>query len=488
MAEHAHPTPLLQPAGLRQVISGALVITKRELRDQVRDWRILVPIMLLTVGFPWLMNFTASQAVEFVSKYEAPIIAERLIPFLLMIVGFFPLSVSLVIALESFVGEKERHSIEPLLCSPLSDVQLYFGKLLASMMLPLIASFLGIAVYLFGIAWQVGWRPQPLLLVQMLLLTLVQAVVMVSGAVVVSSQTTSVRAANLLASFIIIPMTFLIQAESIIMFWAIYDVLWWMILALVIIAGLLVRTGVAYFNREEMLGRELDILDLRGSFRLFIRSFTGGARSLPEWYRRQVLTSLKEIRLAILVMALGLLIGVWAGTQISKQFVLPPELLSLDRLDQGFVEGLQEIRFFSPAGVAAIVFQNLRVLALASLLGIFSFGVLSILVMMLPLALISYVGAGISAAGGSWLLFFTALVLPHGILEIPAIVIGGATILSLGATLTAPAQGKTVGEAFVIALARWARLMIGVVIPLFLGAAVLEVFLTPHVAVWLLAR
>ena len=53
---------------------------------------------------------------------------------------------------------------------------------------------------------------------------------MVSGAVVVSTQTTSVRAANLLASFIVVPMALLIQGESIVMFWARYDILWWVIL------------------------------------------------------------------------------------------------------------------------------------------------------------------------------------------------------------------------------------------------------------------
>jgi ABC-type Na+ efflux pump permease subunit len=48
-----------------------------------------------------------------------------------MVVGFFPLSFSLVIALEVFVGEKEAQEPEPLLASPLSDGQLYFGKALA---------------------------------------------------------------------------------------------------------------------------------------------------------------------------------------------------------------------------------------------------------------------------------------------------------------------------------------------------------------------
>ena len=105
----------------------ALIVTRREVRDQFRDWRIIIPILALTLFFPGLMNFTAQQVVNFVESYDTPLIGDRLIPFLLMVVGFFPISVSLVIALESFVGEKERRSIEPLLSSPLTDLQLYLG-------------------------------------------------------------------------------------------------------------------------------------------------------------------------------------------------------------------------------------------------------------------------------------------------------------------------------------------------------------------------
>src|SRR3989338_2237074 len=118
-------------AEARHSLSRALIITRREVIDQLRDWRIIFPVVVLTLFFPLLMDFTAKEAVGFVTRYGAPVIGDRLIPFLLMVVGFFPISVSLVIALESFVGEKERHSIEPLLSSPLSNLQLYVGKTLA---------------------------------------------------------------------------------------------------------------------------------------------------------------------------------------------------------------------------------------------------------------------------------------------------------------------------------------------------------------------
>ena len=203
---------------LRHLMGMSFVITRREVKDQFRDWRIIFPIVILTLFFPGLMNFTARAAVRFVSNYGAPLVAERLIPFLLMIVGFFPISVSLVIALESFVGEKERHSIEPLLSSPLSDAQLYLGKLMAAIVTPLLASYLGICVYLIGVYRQVGWEPEPILITQILLLTTVQTLMIVSAAVIISAQTTSIQTANLLASFVIIPMAILIQEKSIVIF------------------------------------------------------------------------------------------------------------------------------------------------------------------------------------------------------------------------------------------------------------------------------
>lgn len=466
-----------------QSLRRALIITRREVRDQFRDWRVIFPVLTLTVFFPGLMNFTAQQAVNFVSRYGAPIIAERLIPFLLMVVGFFPISFSLVIALESFVGEKERKSIEPLLSSPLTDLELYLGKLLAAMVPSLLASYLGITVYLIGIYLRIGWQASTTLLVQIILLTTIQAIEMVSGAVIVSSQTTSVRAANLLASFIIIPFALLVQGESIVMFWAQYSTLWWAILAQVLIAAMLIRTGLAYFNREELLGRELDQLNLRWAWRVFRQSFVGQARNLWEWYGLEIPRALRALRLPLLVSALAVSIGVYAGVSQARVFPLPADLLSAENMGQGFIQGLEIIRFINPSSVLVIFLQNLRVMLLASILGIFSFGVLGQIVCLLPLSLISYVAANVAAAGESPWRFLFAFVLPHGMLEIPAILIAGASILSLGATFLTPAQGKTIGEAWLTSLGRWARLMLGVVLPLFLLAALVEVFITPHIVV-----
>lgn len=462
----------------------ALIVTYREVRDQFRDWRIILPVLVLTLFFPGLMNFTASQLVTFIQTHGGEtLISERLIPFLLMIVGFFPITVSLVIALESFVGESERRSIEPLLSSPLTDWQLYLGKLLASLAPPLIASYLGVIVYLYGVWRNVGWTPPLTLLLQVLILTAVQGVVMVSGAVVVSTQTTSVRAANLLASFIVIPMSLLIQGESVLMFWGRYGLLWWVIVGQIVLAGLLVRTGVAHFNREELLGRELDVLNLSWAWKVFRRAFVGEARSIGGWLFKEVGRTLRRMAIPIALMTLLLGVGLWIGAEQAKQLSLPPELLDLDRLekiDPGLAKGLEAMGFFSVKGASYIWLHNLRAVALATLAGIFSFGVLGVLILMMPLVLMGFLAEASAGAGLSPFVFLAAFMMPHGLLEIPAIILSGAAILRMGATLVTPSPGQTIGEAFLKALADWAKIMLALVIPLFLGAALLESFVTPH--------
>lgn len=462
------------------------VITRREVRDQFRDWRIVLPIVVLTSFFPWLLNFTAEQLSNFLHRYGAPLVGDRMVPFLLMMVGFFPITISLVIALESFVGEKERRSIEPLLSSPLEDWQLYLGKLLAALVAPLCAALLGTLVYLVSIGASIGWRPTPAFLVQVILLTVVQGLVMVSGAVVISSQTTSTRAANLLASFIIVPMALLIEGESIVMFWARYDILWWSILGQVLIAALLVRMGVSYFNREELIGRELDTLNLRWTWRVFSKAFVGEAQGPRSWLIQEVPATLRRLLLPALVTSLILLAVALAGAAEARQLTLPNQAFSSGSFYSELQQNLKNVPLFSVGGIPVIWLHNLRAILIATLLAVFSFGVLGLLIIMLPLGITGYLTGAAAGAGFSPLLFLSAFIIPHGILEIPALVLAGAAILRLGATLVTPAHGKTIGEAWLIALADWLRIFLALIVPLLLGAAALEALVTPRLAQLLL--
>jgi uncharacterized membrane protein SpoIIM required for sporulation/ABC-type transport system involved in multi-copper enzyme maturation permease subunit len=478
----------------RNSLSTALIITRRELRDSLRDWRIMAPILVLTLIFPFLMDFTAGMARAFVLRYggENAIIAERLNPFLLMIVGFFPISFSLVIALETFVGEKERNSLEPLLSMPVSDGELYLGKMLAALVLPLMASLLGISTYMAGLYSSMGWLPDLALLSQMLLLTVAEGLVMVSGAVIVSSQTTSVRAANLLASFIIIPVAMLVQAESLLLFWGQYDVIWWVIVGLGVVDLILVRMGVHIFNREEILSREMDEINLRRIARDFAGYFlrppelaaqrkVSARFDLGRMYRHDLPMLVRLHRLPLGVVLLTLVASLVLGGLYAGQYPLPADALRLDSLPQDAFQRLPNIAFLPQFSVAGVFFNNLRSLALAGLLAVFSFGVLAVVLLMIPIALVGFFTAEVGMLGYSPLAFVAAFILPHGVFELPAAVIATAFALRVGAALVSPPAGLDVGQGFLLVLADFCKVFLLLVVPLILVAAVIEVSVTPYI-------
>jgi uncharacterized membrane protein SpoIIM required for sporulation len=463
----------------------ALLIARRETRDQLRDWRIIFPVLALTVFFPFLMNFTASQVMGFVQNYGANIIGDRLIPFLLMIVGFFPISVSLVIALESFVGEKERGSIEPLLNTPLKDWQLYLGKLISSTVPPLLSSFLGMSIYVVGLFWQGLHLPEPVVLVQIVALTVVQAVLMVSGAVVVSTQATSVRAANLLASFIVIPIALLIQVESLVMFWGDYLILWLLVFGLVVLTFLLIRVGLAHFQREELLGHEIDVLNIRWGWGVFRRSFVGEAHSIKDWYLRVLPEAIRRVTLPAFLVFLIIVVSVWIGTTQVDRFPGVNRETGMVSADQ--LKSLMDTwPIFSFSPVLIIWWQNVRALLLAVVMGLFSFGVMGMMPAIITFGLLGFL-MGVMARNGlpPWQ-YLSGLILPHGIIEIPAVILACAAVLRMGAILATPTPGKTIGEVWLLCLADWAKIMIGAVIPMLLVAAAIEAWVTPRIAFWIM--
>jgi uncharacterized membrane protein SpoIIM required for sporulation len=470
----------------------ALVVTRREVKDAFRDWRIVIPIILLTAGFPAIMNFTAGRLLGFVEDFGAEIIANQLIPFLLLVVGFFPISFSLIVALETFVGEKERKSLEPLLATPLTNTQLYVGKMMASLVPPILASYLGMTIYLVALYFTVGWTPTLPMLVQTVLLSTIQGIIMVAGAVVVSSQTTSVRAANLLASFIIIPMALLIQFEAAAMFWGNHVGLWWLILALTITAVVLIRMGIQIFNREELMGRDIDQIRLGWMWQQFWHRFSGWAENngrypTPRVWYRQTFGRFRVLGKPMLILIIALIATVIFSTYIAQLYELPPDLKA-ELTGDNMLENLEQMQVFTKALPPLIFMQNIRAVALWTLLGIFTFGVLGLLVFLLPWSLITYIVVQISLAGQNPWQFLLAAVVPHAIIELPALLIAAAAALRWHATIISPPPNRTVSEAFLMAAGDFFRLFIGIVIPLLLVAAFIEGLVTPQVLTWVYSR
>ena len=497
-ADRMVPT-LPRPHGLparqtvRQTLSNALIVTRREVRDSFRDWRIMAPIFMLTLIFPLLANGMTEMFTSFFETNGAEDLLPALLPLMPMIVGFFPVSISLVIALETFVGEKERLSLEPLLSTPLTNTELYLGKSIAAMLPPLLASYVGMTIYILGLVLgEQQWRPEPMLIVQIVLLTTVQALVMVTGAVVVSSQTTSTRAANLLASFIIIPVSMLVMLESVIMVQPYRRyLLWYIILGLLVTVALLIRMGARIFNREELLGRSLDQLNLRWAFRTIWTQFRGpvGDRfTLWRWYRLSVFPAVAALRAgagAVLICLVAAFVGGWFA---ADRWPVPLEQFESD--DATLIANLQswfELGQDNPQLIVLAIAQNMRVLILATVLATFTFGVLALILVMLPFGVLGFTLAQVTGSGLSPLPFFMA-VIPHGIVEIPAILIAGAAALRLGSIVTRPPAGMTVGAAWLRALGDTLKIGLGVVLPMIVLAGVLEVSLTPRVVEFVLTH
>jgi uncharacterized membrane protein SpoIIM required for sporulation len=463
------------------------LVASRELRDQLRDWRIIFPMIALTIFFPFLMYYTARLAVDFVNKYGAGLVGERMVPFLLMVVGFFPVTVALVVALEAFVGEKERGTIEPLLSSPLADWHLYVGKLIAGTIVPLVAAYLGISVYLVGLWASDIPLPDSSMLAQTVTLTAAQGVLMVSGAMVISAQSTSVRAANLLASFIVIPVALLIQGESILMFWGTNQILWLAVFGVTILSILLIRLGLAHFRRESLIGREIDILNFRFIWATFKKQFLGAARYPWEWYRDTYGTLYQQRYSLIIVVVLGILgaVAAYYYAVIKMPFLL--ETAGHEGIKDIISQVKQSFIFEVPTLSFSYIFlNNLRALFVSLLLGIVS---LSVGGMMTYLLNIGLVGGILGLAGGlgySPLMVLFIGVLPHGIFEISAIVLTSAAILHMGVMLVTPDPNRTMSQVFIESIANWFRIMVGFGIPLLIIAAVIETYVTPQLITYFL--
>jgi ABC-type Na+ efflux pump permease subunit len=113
-----------------------------------------------------------------------------LAPLFLML----PLLFASIVGADSFVGEKERKTLESLLYTPASDTDLFLGKMIASVV-PAIAlawaSFIVYAVVVNAAAWPVMgriWFPLPMWWPLMLWVTPAVATLGMAAAVVVSSR------------------------------------------------------------------------------------------------------------------------------------------------------------------------------------------------------------------------------------------------------------------------------------------------------------
>jgi len=163
---------------------ATLAITRRDLMAVARTKAVLIPIIVVPVIFlaviPALVAFipgainlpgaSTGNVDEFLARMpegfqqalaefqgQQVIVAALLLYFFAPMYLVIPIMVSSVIAADSFAGEKERKTLEALLYTPTTDMELLLGKLLSAWIPAVVIAWGGFVLY--GVVANVsGWH------------------------------------------------------------------------------------------------------------------------------------------------------------------------------------------------------------------------------------------------------------------------------------------------------------------------------------------
>ena len=211
----------------------------------------------------------------------------------------------------------------------------------------------------------------------------------------------------------------------------------------------------------------------------------GNGRRYPnplQWYR-QTFALLPRLRTPIMAALVALVGGVVLGIVLGHVYELPPDIQG-ELTGTKMVENLADLQLFVGALPYLVLFQNIRVVLLMALVGVFTFGVLTTIIFILPWGLIGYIATQFALAGQNPYAFLLAAIIPHALVELPALLIAAAAALRWHTTSISPPPDRTLSESFLSAAANFIRLLVGLVIPLLAIAAFIEAYVTPQVMVW----
>jgi len=170
----------------------------------------------------------------------------------------------------------------------------------------------------------------------------------------------------------------------------------------------------------------------------------------------------------------GIVVGLLPDWQLNL-----PRGLPLDSVGSG-IGSYTGLLFGEQNPVFAIAWQNGRILLAALILSTFSFGIAGLILTPAVYLVLGYLVTQVIAAGYN-AGFMVPAILTHGIVEIPVIVLAVAASLRLGAVVTRLPAGMTLGAGWTQAFGDTAKIVIGVIIPGLILAAILESYVTPLV-------
>ena len=258
---------------------GQFALIKKDMRNvtsnkQVFAVLLIVPIVL-TIALPSIFVFVISFAPDAASDFQklldmlpAPngeynqqqqifgLILNQIMPSFFLII---PIMASSVMAANSFVGEKEKHTLETLLYSPLSLGHLFQSKILAGFSVGMMISYSSFAAMLLVMELEAFFLTGNLLLPAAswlaIMLLIAPAISLVAIAVTVrsSAKAQTIEEAQQRAVFLIFPILALLigQFTGIILISA--GLLWGVGIVLAALAILLVKGAAGNFTYEKLL-------------------------------------------------------------------------------------------------------------------------------------------------------------------------------------------------------------------------------------------
>lgn len=211
----------------------------------------------LNSGIPAAYASICDEELSSLECLQVYIVNQFLLLFLVM-----PLILPVNIAAYSVVGEKTNHSLEPLLATPISTVELLIGKNLAAVIPAITASWAGFGLFIIGIRLLLhdpdvilGEVLNPLWLSAILIAGPLMAVLSVNFAMMVSSRVNDPRVAEQLSSIIILPLLLLFFGQIAGYMFLNNRLILYLVLVLLVIDAIVVYLGVRLFERENILTR-----------------------------------------------------------------------------------------------------------------------------------------------------------------------------------------------------------------------------------------
>lgn len=254
--DEADFVPVAPPGDL----TALLLIAQRGAVEALRDRMTVVMSLLFSLAIPLFLSLAVARpivrAIGDSSSGGDP--AAILAVFLLM-VGLIPSAAAVGIASGQFVGEKEQGSLQPLLVSPASNGAIFGGKVLGSIIPPLLFAAFAEVVFVGGIVattGSAGLRELPGVLLLAIIGFVPGATLFAATlASLISSRVRTYNAAQQIGGFALVPVWGVVFTLSTRMVtWGPAPLLG-TVLGIFILDVILLRLAAATWRREEVLAQ-----------------------------------------------------------------------------------------------------------------------------------------------------------------------------------------------------------------------------------------